>query len=270
MKIYKRKLKLFRVAVVAIGAIAWGIASAQVVDTKHNLGTTVGTGTPSNTFSGTAETCVFCHTPHGSDNTAAVPLWNKTLPVASTFQTYNSIAATATSSLDGEVVDVGSVSIACLSCHDGAQAMDTILNAPGSGTGGNAAWIAGTWTVGTGTVAGVASLGKDLTNDHPVGVQYGGGGLTATAPIGTLADADFKTTLNDTLNGTVVWWVETGTNTTREKTDMQLYTRIAGTVTEAQPFVECASCHDPHSAANDTFLRISNAGSAVCLACHTK
>lgn len=271
MKIYKRRPKLFRVAVVAFGAIAWGIVSADVVDTKHNLGTTVGTGTPSNTFSGTAAICVFCHTPHGSDTTAAVPLWNKTLPLATTFQTYNSVAATATSSLDGEVVEVGSVSIACLSCHDGAQAMNTIINAPGSGTTGNALWTGGTWTTGTGILnTGIASIGTDLVDDHPVGVQYGGGGLSTAAPSGTLADPDFNTTLNTTLNGTMVWWVETGANSTREKTDMQLYTRIAGTVAEAQPFVECASCHDPHSSANDTFLRISNAGSAVCLACHTK
>lgn len=271
MKRYKQKLNLFRIVVVTMGAIAWGVVSADVVDTKHNLGTTVGTGTPSNTFSGTAEICVFCHTPHGSDTTAAVPLWNKNLPAADTFQTYNSVAATATTSIDGEIVDVGSVSIACLSCHDGAQAMNTVLNAPGSGTAGNATWIAGTWTVGTGTLdTGIASLGKDLTNDHPVGVQYGGGGLSTAAVSGTLKDLDFKSTLNDLVNGTRVWWVETGGNTTREKTDIQLYTRIAGTVAEAQPFVECASCHDPHSSANDTFLRISNDGSAVCLACHTK
>lgn len=271
MNIYKQKLKLLRLAVVAISAIAWGIASAQIVDTKHNLGTTVGTGTPSNTFSGTAQICVFCHTPHGSDNTAAVPLWNKNLPLANTFQTYNSVAATATTSIDGEIVDVGSVSIACLSCHDGVQAMDSVINAPGSGLAGNAAWTAGLWTTGNGLVdTGAAFLDKDLTDDHPVGVQYGGGGLTALAPTGTLKDVDFKATQNTTINSTVVWWVETGGNTTREKTDIQLYTRIAGTVAEAQPFVECASCHDPHSSANDTFLRVSNDGSAVCLACHTK
>ena len=42
--------------------------------------------------------------------------------------------------------------------------------------------------------------------------------------------------------------------------------------------VECASCHDPHgvpsgapgSTFNPTFLRVPNAGSAVCLTCHAK
>ena len=272
MKIYLWKPKLFSIAVAVMGAIAWGTVSAQgVVDTKHNLGTTAGADKAA-TFSGTGEICVFCHTPHGSDTTAAVPLWNKALPVATTFTTYNSTAATATTSIDGEIVDVGSVSIACLSCHDGVQAMDSVINAPGSGLAGNATWQGGAWTLGNldGVMTGVAALGQDLTDDHPIGVQYGGGGITATNVNGTLNDGDFKTTLNDTINGTTVWWVETGGNTTREKTDMQLYTRIAGTITEAQPFVECASCHDPHSSANDTFLRIPNTGSAVCLACHTK
>ena len=41
-------------------------------------------------------------------------------------------------------------------------------------------------------------------------------------------------------------------------------------VAGAGPSVECASCHDPHRADTSTFLRIANAGSAVCLACHVK
>ena len=56
--------------------------------------------------------------------------------------------------------------------------------------------------------------------------------------------------------------------TERNKTDMILYTRAASAgytgQTNPEPFVECASCHDPHST-NTTFLRIANSGSAVCL-----
>ena len=76
------------------------------------------------------------------------------------------------------------------------------------------------------------------------------------------------------MNGTTVWWVDSELPTgdgSRQKTDMLLYTRsvtgIDGGV--AQPFVECASCHDPH-VNNPTFLRTTNDGSAVCRACHTK
>jgi predicted CXXCH cytochrome family protein len=249
---------------------------AQIKGTKHNLGTTPG-GTGVNQFSGTAEICVFCHTPHGADTSAAVPLWNRTLPLPASFTTYDSLG---TSSLDGKTAPVGSVSIACLSCHDGVTSMSAVINAPGSGTAGDAAWTAGSWSGAnqtTGKLAAglITNLGTDLKNDHPIGIQYGGGGITITAPAAATKDPDFKVPASAVLGSTRVWWVDTEAvaNTTRQKTDMLLYTRTAATgytgQTEAEPFVECASCHDPHST-NATFLRISNAGSAVCLACHVK
>lgn len=263
------------VAIALVGATMATTASAQIAGTKHNLGST-GTGT--NVFSGTTEICVFCHTPHGADASAAVPLWNRTLPAASTFTTYDALG---TSSLDGKTAPVGSVSVACLSCHDGVTAMNSLLNVPGSGAT-NAAWTAGTWTAGTGKITGIANVGAgltsgDLRNDHPIGIQYGGGGLTTKAPTGTLKDADFKAAATGSANAQTVWWVDTGSTGigTRQKTDMVLYTR--GTTgnpgylgqTDPEPFVECASCHDPHST-NTTFLRIENTTSAVCLACHIK
>jgi predicted CXXCH cytochrome family protein len=259
----------------AVAGVATSLpAQAQIKDTKHNLGN-LGTGV--NKFSGTAEICVFCHTPHGADTSAAVPLWNRTLPAPSSFTTYDSLG---TSSLDGKTAPVGSVSIACLSCHDGVTSMSAVINAPGSGTSGDAAWTAGTWSGANQTggvlAAGIiTNLGKDLKNDHPIGIQYGGGGLTVTAPTGALKDADFKMPSNSDINGTKVWWVDTEAtaNGTRQKSDMLLYTRAATAgytgQTEAEPFVECASCHDPHTT-NQTFLRVSNANSAVCLACHVK
>lgn len=265
---------------VAVAGIAASLpASAGIADTKHNLGTSPGNpATNPNQFSGTAEICVFCHTPHGADTSAAVPLWNRTLnttPVA-TYQTYDSLG---TSSLDGKVAPVGSVSIACLSCHDGTQAMSAVINAPGSGLAGDAAWIAGTWSGANqvaGKLAGVANLGTDLRNDHPIGIQYGGGGISTTAVAGPTTDSDFKVPQNALVGSTRVWWVDTEAtpNGTRQKTDMALYTRTAAAgytgQTNPEPFVECASCHDPHSSTNSTFLRVSNAGSAVCLACHIK
>lgn len=259
---------------VAIFGIATSLpASAQISSTKHNLGTG---GTGVNKFSGTAEICVFCHTPHGADTSAAVPLWNRTLPSPASFTTYDSLG---TSSLDGKTASVGSVSIACLSCHDGVTSMSTVINAPGSGTTGDAAWQAGTWTGANQTLGKIAAglitnIGTDLRNDHPVGIQYGGGGITLSAPGAATRDADFKPTTSSVLGSSRVWWVDTeaAPNGTRQKTDMALYTRPAGSYTgqtESEPFVECASCHDPHTT-NSTFLRVANAGSAVCLACHVK
>lgn len=284
-------------ALALLGAGLFGVsdASAGIANTKHNLGSSAmdGTGTRVNSFSGTAEICVFCHTPHGSDTSAAVPLWNRKLAEPTTYTTYNSLG---TSSLDGATAQVGSVSLACLSCHDGTQAMNVMINAPGSGgyTAGGAAYtgldgsgVAGAWSganqSGGKIAAGlITMIGQDLKNDHPVGIQYAGGPDGAIPAAGTdytaFKDKDFKPAKSDTLNNMSVWWVDTGTTGagSRQKTDMQLYTRTdavsatSGTLSGAQPYVECASCHDPHTDAAPTFLRISNAGSAVCLACHIK
>jgi len=261
-----------------------GTAIAGIANTKHNLSTT-GTGT-NHLTGGTAanQICVFCHTPHGADTSQAVPLWNKKLP-SNTYQTYDQLN---TSTLDGEVLSVGSVSLACLSCHDGTQAMDNLINAPGSG-GYNAAgarpadW---TWTgVGASGLmpAGVTNLGTDLRNDHPIGIQYCGGGLSgsATTLSGSCTDGDFINGTADasgrliktaTINTNQVFWVEVNGVAGRQKDDIALYTRTftAGT----GPSVECASCHDPHVESKGTdniaFMRVTTNGSQICLSCHVK
>ena len=265
-------------------------AIAGIAATKHNL-TSAGTGVNKFTpTAGTGEICVFCHTPHGADTSAAVPLWNRKLAAPATYQTYNSLG---TSSLDGATAPVGSVSLACLSCHDGVQAMNTMINQPGSGGYNSAgadwagAWAGANQTAGKIGAGLITNIGQDLRNDHPVGIQYGGGmpagGAYTQAAIadGGFKDLDFKGVSFQSLNSSPVWWVDTGT-AGRQKTDMMLYTRTGadsvsptGTVTAgallgAQAFVECASCHDPHTSTNVTFLRIANTGSAVCLSCHIK
>jgi predicted CXXCH cytochrome family protein len=218
-------------------------------------------------------------------------LWNKRLATGgAAFTTYaatNSSTMNAVYATDGQGGgSIGSVSLACLSCHDGAQAMDNMLNAPGSGlydvTGGGATGVAGYTWVGAGANANgqmvnvatsLAMLGKDLNNDHPIGIQYCGGGPGTAGPAVTCNDTDFIAPTSGTIGGATVFWVDTGT-VGRQKTDMILFnrafpangTQAAGTY----PSVECASCHDPHNVTNGTFLRVSNAASAVCLSCHVK
>jgi hypothetical protein len=270
--------------------------AGSIANTKHNLSTTALAG-QNRVTAGTDEICVFCHTPHGADTTAAAPLWNKSLTGigGSGYTTYSSLGSTtidglfATDGVSG--TSVGSVSLACLSCHDGTQAMDNIINAPGSGgydaTGGGPNGRAYTWDTSTGRVntdgrllnanGYIANLGTDLSNDHPIGIQYCGGGQSTTSATGACQDKDFKAPRNRVIGSNTVWWVDTtgGTDNVREKSDMILYTRAFGTVTG--PSVECASCHDPHvesgtgtPTAGATFLRVANAGSAVCLSCHVK
>ena len=296
-------------AVVLGAALVAGSAFAGIANTKHNLGSAAGgPATNNNRTANTGEICIFCHTPHGGDSSAPVPLWNKVL-TTTTFSTYDQLG---TSTLDAGVMNVGSVSLACLTCHDGAQAIDNIINAPGSGgydtTGGGVDGLAWAWTSPSGspsvdsltgkfTGTTVVNLGADLTNDHPISVQYGGGGVTTTG--GTTLDTDF---VQPSRVGTLDRWyvdntLRTGATTgTFDKWDFKLYTRTPGAngdafkagngagsagLTGAQPFVECGSCHDPHFETT-TFLRMdgdavpadattqSNRGSRVCLTCHNK
>jgi predicted CXXCH cytochrome family protein len=265
-------------------------AQAQITGTKHNLSTGQTAGNRVST--GTNQICVFCHTPHGSDTSAAVPLWNKKLPSTS----YTTYAALNTSTLDGEILSVGSVSLACLSCHDGTQAMDNMMNAPGSGGfDANGASPAGwAWTganqssgkIGAGLIT---NIGADLRNDHPIGIEYCGGGISGsgTTVSGSCTDTDFigpgQTTTSDgrtatlrtaSVNSNQVFWIDLDGNSKRSKGDVLLYTRtFAGSV--SRPSVECGSCHDPHIKSADTtvevnFMRVTTDGSKICLSCHVK
>lgn len=301
MKTPLKRIVSHLAAVAALSAAAFGMLSSQtavagIADTKHNLGSqqaVVG----ANKFSGSGEICVFCHTPHAADTAAQAPLWNRVATASPTYETYSSLG---TLSLDGGSLAIGSTSAACLSCHDGTQAMNTVSNAPGSGTAATGDWLAGLSGTGwsgtnqtAGKMTGLAAVATDtdgLKNDHPISIQYAGGPKTSGTAIPAapndytadlFKDADFKPAKSVAMNGKQVWWVESDTDGVRTKKDLPLYTRsgtltfadtsLSGTVDAAspQPFVECASCHDPHSA-NATFLRVPNTNSAVCLACHDK
>lgn len=262
------------------------IAVAGIANTKHNLGSSPNAGNGGagwNFTNGTTEICVFCHTPHGADSSAAVPLWNRTIDSSITYNTYASLG---TSTLDSASTTVGSVSLACLSCHDGTQALNTVINSPGGGTTGEVA-------VGTGPfhpnvvppnsggffeftsmsdVSGeMIYLSTDLRNDHPISIEYAGA-IASGAAARTARDTDFTTAQSVSVaSGTTVYYVDTGTlGNGKQKTDLPLYNRVGGSLA-GQPLVECATCHDPHTQTT-TFLRnaTGNNGSATCLACHTK
>jgi len=238
--------------------IAGGQAAGQITGSPHDL-----TGVPIGATDN-GEICVYCHTPHGSRTDITAPLWNKPASFGSIeigYTTYDSTTA------DGDVLTVGSVSVACLTCHDGTQAMDAVINAPGSGLGtGRISPVLG----GAMPWNSYATLGLDLSDDHPIGVQYGG-----FDPGTGVIDPDFNTAglQKETIGTTERWWVDTsvGTAGKLEKTDMILYTRDNPNGGGDQPFVECASCHDPHEGSGSpNFMRIPNTNSDVCLACHAK
>jgi predicted CXXCH cytochrome family protein len=240
----------------AILVLAGGQAVSGIANTKHDLAQRADT---------TEEICVFCHTPHGAVTQASVPLWNKGLRAGSYLPSTGTV---------GVAVTPGSVTVACLSCHDGAQATDVLINAPGSGG----------YTPPPGAQLEPARFEPLTGNDvicqpntpcdghHPISVQYGGGGALASDPdgpfTGTLGLPDFTAPVKATTNnGLAIWWVDSvvGATGTREKTDMALYTRTdLGT---AQPFVECGSCHDPHTDEVNRFLRNED---QICTTCHVQ
>lgn len=247
-----------------------------IVNSAHDM--TAATGQLNSTAT---QVCVFCHTPHGSATGAPVPLWNKALPDGTGYTRYSSLNLPT---FDSTEADVGSVSLACLSCHDGSQAMDSVINAPGSGLYNSTGAVIGGGAGTTLTGVPVPMLQGDLSDDHPISMQYAAGGPIGTdangAFGGTLGDPDFNAPVKDTVNGIPIWWVDYGTSgsLTREKSDMILYGRNDLNA-NYEPFVECGSCHDPHNSSTYdntagsqqvAFLRATNAGSAICVACHTK
>lgn len=282
------------------GNIATGFSNnTSIVNTRHNLTQSSMT----NSVGGAAvmapyrndygEVCVYCHTPHGGNSQNKInsaPLWNRTFN-NNTYDTYDTLG---TSSLTAAVTQPGVNSLTCLSCHDGTLAVDSILNAPGSGryagseTQENPNGFLDKWPSAAGSHFGLTDaeclachsqgaplggnatdftlfqIGTDLTNDHPIGinlpVQRVGDDFNdpaASAPgIRFFDDPQFGGDGDGRPDPNEIRFYDTGDG----------------------PEVECASCHDPHgvesagpgSQFNPTFLRRSNDGSAVCQTCHNK
>lgn len=209
---------------------------------------------------GSDQICVFCHTPHGSNKDfKAAPLWNRAVQASSVYTGYTMVGSQSKTT---GTTTIGGMSLACLSCHDGTQAMDAMFNAPGSGPGAGDGLSAAAqdyvWTAGAADDtsdnhlrAPITWLDTDLSNDHPIGMFYCGGAS------GTTCDNDFKTGTDGSKANTATIGV------------LKLFS-ADGKVNDAK--VECATCHDPHISDSNTqlFLRVTPVASAICLTCHTK
>jgi hypothetical protein len=259
------------------------------------------------------------------------PLWNRALPPAGTTGTGGFTMYTSPN-FDG-AGDVSSgpkgVSLACLSCHDGVIALDALINAPGSGgfnstnrdplTGASpGAGLDGitftgpgvaldgslndsppdrpSTTDGGGFLGGAAdyvggpgmtpfpNLTRNLSDDHPISMRMSvddpqfaeailfSPAVGQIAPVKRFANAQLPTDKRD---------------------QVRLYNSDGTNI----DYVECASCHNPHTP-RTTFLRLPttpasldapgngdvtpitgasrnlnhepNQGSLICLTCHQK
>lgn len=246
-------------ALIALGGLLTVDAMADIRATPHNL-----IRSRDKTVNERA-VCVFCHTPAidigelpagSTGNTGPRhPLWQQSLGPDHVFAIYDDIGR-----LGLGKPSVGSQSVACLSCHDSNQAFE---------------------------------LGR-TSADHPYGVPYRGaikhtGRSTQTfrassaqpfkAAEHLTAVDDFRDASQGLIEGRAVWWVSRdGVTARRTRADLPLYGRREGASGEEDeidargsiiPYIECSSCHDPHSQAR-TFLRVANDGSKLCLTCHDK
>ena len=230
--------------IIKIGVLALMSTSLLALDGPHgSIGTSLDNG----------EICVYCHTPHAANLDAGTPLWNKptsslVTSLGNAYPMYGStIAGTTTTAQPTDQT------LACLGCHDGVSAMNSVVNAPGSGrydiNGINIGYNDPNYQKPmTDTLLAIGAVNlsvnnNGLENDHPVSIQYipGRASLRPTSAtlVGTYGWLG-ATTVGDLLRG--------------PNNDM----------------VHCTSCHDPHNLSNGTYLRATNNNSELCFGCHDK
>ena len=194
--------------VLCVGQAGW--AQDRVAETVHNLAAS-GPGqfrSPSE-----QQVCIFCHAPH---NTRGVrPLWNRELPSAS-YNIYQS------STLDARPGQPTGASKLCLSCHDGTIALGSVLSRSDRIRMSGGEFIP----------AGLANLGTDLSDDHPVSFYYSAG----------LVASDRQLASPQALPEEV-----------RLDTSGQL---------------QCTTCHDPHDNTFGDFLVMGSEFGRLCRTCH--
>ncbi len=251
--------------------------TGSIANTRHNMTqSTAGVGI-SNTMdlarNDYGEVCVYCHTPHGSSAAIVAPLWNRTTK-ATSYTLYSSNTLTQT------VAQPGGSSLACLSCHDGQTAIDSIINMPGSGgynanqaTTQNTAFL-NTWNNPVGRVDTIGHQGLNSRNNIQGDGMGSQGCLVCHSDTGALGGAtDFTVFLigtdlrNDhpvgvtfpTTNGPgtgfntpaatagTARFFDVNGNSRMDKGEVRVYGPGAGgAAAAASATVECASCHDPH------------------------
>jgi predicted CXXCH cytochrome family protein len=182
--------------------------------------------------------CAFCHTPHHAlDDMQAdyLPLWSHEL-TQMTFGHYETVT------FDGRGAPASSDRLTgpsrlCMSCHDGAVAVDQHYGIPGSDIRPGDSW----GDIGVGAAV-------DLTNDHPIGFDYT-----------QVADVDFEIKPETTA-------------VSNPKVDIIQDLLYDDDGNGDATIMTCSSCHDVHNtdANDDYFLYNYQANSEFCLTCHDK
>jgi len=219
-----KKIVLLTAALIMTASMAYAAGSSIISGTKHNLSS----GGQFGAQSPTSQICIFCHTPHNAAQ--KVPLWNRANPAGNLFKLYTS-SATLTAATKASAFQADSISLFCMSCHDGATTLGGSVVKYGSGAIGAVALKVNA----ADQLISSANLGRNLTDDHPVAFDYT---QAASADTSLVASPIAK-----------IAFFKSGA---------------------IQKSLECASCHKVHDNTEEPFLRTTKAGSALCLACHIK
>jgi hypothetical protein len=216
------------------------LARADIVGSPHDF-----SGETWNVKNGDKNTvCGVCHQPHNAAS-ATVPLWGHTTTI-STFKMYTSPSMDATTPSD-----VGNISRACLSCHDGTVAVNSY-----------AGGIQGPTSI---MISNKANLGTDLSHSHPISFSYN----EAQGKDGFLKDSSAAILTPDSGTGS-------GTFNTGGKTSIKDFLLNGG------DNLECSTCHDVHNqlgmpfdiTQNPKLVKIvgtqDGKGSLLCRSCHIK
>lgn len=201
----------------------------------------------------TSAICAFCHTPNLSGTPPEkAPLWQRSAGTTLTFTIYDDIGR-----LGLGKSSVGSQSIACLSCHDANQAISV-----SKGTGGDHPF-------GVPYRGALKNRGPNVADSVPRMMRKEEAPFVAAQKL--VATEDFRDVSRAIVEDRAVWWVSSsGQSSRRTRNDLPLYERTDEATGDNVPFLECSSCHDPHSS-NRKFLRVNNdEGSRLCLTCHLK
>ncbi|GFO64829.1 cytochrome C [Geomonas paludis] len=241
--------------------------------------------------------CVFCHAPHHAikDDLGATnyPLWNHTL-VDPTKYTGYTWATPANATFGVADINVATVitdpligpSRLCMSCHDGAIAIDQH-----GGLDGTMAQAGGT------TVANRAKLTNDLSNTHPIGFDYnaaatarnaaaGNGSATAGGAAEIVpSDYGFATGINvvSTVANQPIAGQGVYNEVLRGQPTDTGFKPIKDTLFQGT-YMTCATCHEVHNKENaiqdaytddatkapNYFLYAKENKSLICLSCHIK
>lgn len=221
--------------------------AASIKNSKHDLSSMSGGPNKSNSVK---ELCIFCHTPHNA--VVNVPLWNRNNPAASSFKLYTA-SATLTPATKASAFGANSISLFCMSCHDGGALQGRIAYYGGADAGVKSPQYASGAVAGTGSAADAitssAKLGTNLTNTHPVAFDYKAAVAVDPAFAAYAVNGNNQLTTVNANGATTPRIVFFGSN---------------------KSTVECSSCHAVHDPANKPFLRTTKSGSMICFSCHIK